>query len=88
MAKTKPALTLGIVVSLLGFYVFKFNLLTNSNWWKTSCCYCYGHIESIIFLVVRGWIEYLVVTCVISVMYNSVSCLYNDAIFLSSECFA
>ena len=35
LARAKPALTVGILVFLLGFWVSKFNLSTYWTWWKT-----------------------------------------------------
>ena len=38
----KPALTLGILVSLLGFWASKLFLSKNLTWWKTCLCCCSG----------------------------------------------
>ena len=74
--RTKPALTLGILVSLLGFWVSwvefvnKFKLTEDMFF----CCQS-GNITSSPYHFVRGWIYYLADTCGIAVMHNSISCL-------------
>ena len=80
----KTTLTLRILVSLLGFWVSKLILLTNSNRWMACFCYCSDNNKTSPFPLLRGWIYYLVNTCGISVLNNSISCLEIDVIFLTS----
>ena len=56
LAPFKSELILGVLGSLLGFWVSKLNLSKNSNWLKQSFCCCSGHIKSILFQLARGWI--------------------------------
>ena len=74
----QPALTVGIVVSLLGFWasevelVDKFKLMEDM-FWLSICQY---QIQPDHF--VRGQIYYLAETYDIAVMQDSISCLYVD----------
>ena len=78
----ETALTLRILVSLLGFwaskvkFVDKFKLMEDPFFLLQS-----GNIKSIPYHFVRGWIYYLADTCGIAVMHNSISCLYLDVLF-------